>query len=90
MTERGLSTPAVERIIRARSTPPSSRWPAGKAKKVPDAQARAQALLRRLADARRFESVVAVKRICDDTAALAGTNQRTQAQLAAALDDANH
>ncbi|MFF2430974.1 hypothetical protein [Streptomyces mirabilis] len=89
MTERGLSTPAVERIIRARSTPPSLRWPAGKARKVPDAQARAQALLRRLADARRFESVVAVKRVCEDIAALAGTDQETQAQLAAALDDAN-
>ncbi|MFD9280247.1 hypothetical protein ACFWD7_23580 [Streptomyces mirabilis] len=90
MTERGLSTPAVERIIRARSTPPSSRWPADKAEKVPDAQARAQALLRRLADARRFESVVAVKRVCDDIAALAGTDHGTQAQLATALDDADY
>ncbi|MEU1569294.1 hypothetical protein ABZ504_55250, partial [Streptomyces mirabilis] len=89
MTERGLSTPAVERIIRARSTPPPSRWPVGKARKVPGAQARAHALLRRLADVRRFESVVAVKRVCDDIAALAGTDQETQAQLAAALDDAD-
>ncbi|MEV8037637.1 tyrosine-type recombinase/integrase [Streptomyces sp. NPDC086182] len=51
MTERGLSTPAVERIVRARSTRPPSRWPTGKAKKVPDTEARAQVVLRRLADA---------------------------------------
>ncbi|MDX3672993.1 hypothetical protein [Streptomyces europaeiscabiei] len=52
MTERGLSTPAVEQIVRSRSTRPVTRWGA-RAKKVPDVRVRARVLLCKLADARR-------------------------------------
>lgn len=89
MTERGLSTPAVERIVRARSTPPPSRWSAGKARKAPEADARAQGLLRRLADARRVDSVVMVTRVCREIADLTGVSQETQAQLDTAVQEAN-
>lgn len=58
MTERGLSTPAVERIVRSRSTPPPTRRPSGKDRKAPDSRARAQVLLRRLEEARTVGAVV--------------------------------
>jgi hypothetical protein len=89
MTERGLSTPAVERIVRARSTRPPSRWPTGKAKKVPDTEARAQAVLRRLADALKVESVVVVNRVRGEIAAVTGVSQQTQADLDTAVAEAN-
>nr|WTA00180.1 hypothetical protein OH820_35095 [Streptomyces sp. NBC_00857] len=60
MTQRGLSTPAVEQIVRSRSTRPVTQWGVGKAKKVPDARVRAQVLLRKLADARKVESALVV------------------------------
>ncbi|WP_435215439.1 hypothetical protein [Streptomyces sp. bgisy034] len=53
MTERGLTTPAVERIVRARTMASPARWPAAKTREGPDVEARAQVLLRRLASARR-------------------------------------
>ncbi|MFF5979229.1 hypothetical protein ACFY78_10270 [Streptomyces olindensis] len=55
ITERGLSTPAVEQIVRSRSTHPVSQWGVAKARKAPGARARAQVLLRKLADAMRVE-----------------------------------
>ncbi|UXY33240.1 hypothetical protein [Streptomyces sp. HUAS TT20] len=89
MTERGLSTPAVERIVRARSTRPPSRWPTGKVKKVPGTEARAQVVLRRLADALKVESVVVVNRVLGEIAAVTGVSQQTQAELDTAVAGAN-
>ncbi|MFE3267114.1 hypothetical protein [Streptomyces sp. NPDC059215] len=53
MTVRGLSTPAVEQIVRSRSTRPVSQRGAAKASKAPDGRARAQVLLRKLTDAQK-------------------------------------
>ncbi|MCX5338283.1 hypothetical protein [Streptomyces sp. NBC_00140] len=88
MTERGLSTPAVEQIVRSRSTRPVSRWGVAKARKAPDARARAQVLLRKLADAMRVESVLVVTQVRRDIAALTGVQGELQEQLAAAAADA--
>ncbi|WP_258320921.1 hypothetical protein [Streptomyces sp. S1D4-14] len=88
MTERGLSTPAVERIVRSRSSRPVSPWSAGQSRKAPDAPARAQGLLRRLADALKVESVVVVSRVCRGIAAVTDVDEKTQAQLQAALSEA--
>jgi hypothetical protein len=79
----------VERIIRSRTTAPPSRWPATKPKKQPDADTRAQVLLRQLADARRFEAVVVVTRMCNDIADLNGASAATQAELDDAVRDAH-
>ncbi|MFD3422603.1 zinc finger domain-containing protein [Streptomyces decoyicus] len=85
MTERGLSTPAVERIIRSRSTPPPSRRPSPKSRKVPDVRAQAQVLLRRLDEARTVGSVIVVNRVYPALAALDGVDQETRIQIDAAL-----
>ncbi|MFJ9968593.1 zinc finger domain-containing protein [Streptomyces avermitilis] len=89
MTERGLSTPAVERIIQARSVPPPSRWSPGKARKVPEPDARAQGLLRRLLYARRVNSVVMAMQVCREIADLTGVSQEIQGQLEAAVRHAH-
>ncbi|MFJ5680254.1 hypothetical protein [Streptomyces sp. NPDC093097] len=89
MTERGLSTPAVERIIQGRTTAPPPRRPAAKTKKEPGVKERAQVLLRQLTDARKVESVVVVKRVCRDIAALTGVTPATQAELADAMQEAH-
>ncbi|MFF1715777.1 hypothetical protein [Streptomyces sp. NPDC058268] len=89
MTERGLSTPAVERIIRGRTTAPPARWPAAKAKKEPGMRARAQVLLRQLTEARKVGSVVVVNRVCRDLATLGGFSPAEQSELAGALEDAH-
>ncbi|MER5933930.1 hypothetical protein [Streptomyces sp. NPDC002054] len=88
MTERGLSTPAVERIVRSRSTRPVSTGGAGKVRKAPDAQARAQLLLRKPADARRVESVVLVTQVCRDIAAVEGVEGDIQEQLSDGVAEA--
>lgn len=88
MTQRGLSTPAVEQIVRSRSTRPVTQWGVGKAKKVPDARVRAQVLLRKLADARKVESALVVSQVLRDVADLTGVEAEIQAQLAAAVSDA--
>ena len=88
MTDRGLSTPAVERIVRSHTTRPVASWPTGPARKAPDAQARAHALLRKLTDARRVESVVVVTKTCHELDAVADVDQETQAQLRGAVADA--
>ncbi|MFF4694304.1 hypothetical protein [Streptomyces chattanoogensis] len=90
MTERGLSTPAVEQILRSRSTRPVSPWAVGRSKKVPDARARAQMLLRKLAEARKVGSVVVVTRVCRDIAAISGAGGELQAQMAVAISDVEH
>ncbi|WP_102925040.1 hypothetical protein [Streptomyces noursei] len=89
MTERGLTTPAVERIIQGRTTTPPARWPAAKAKKEPDADARAQVLLRQLAHACKVEAVVVVQRVCREIADLAGAGTATQSKLDDAIVDAH-
>ncbi|WP_143034503.1 MULTISPECIES: hypothetical protein [unclassified Streptomyces] len=88
IAEQGLSTPAVERIVRSRRTAPPLRWSAGRARKAPEPDARAQVLLRRLTDARRVDSVVVVTRVCREIAALAGASPEAQDQLHAAVRDA--
>ncbi|WP_369228379.1 hypothetical protein AB5J52_00555 [Streptomyces sp. R39] len=94
MTERGLSTPAVGQIVRSRSTRPASPWGVGTVKKVPDVRARAKMLLPKLADAIRADSVVdsgfVVTELCRDIADLTGVGEETEAQLAAAVSDADH
>ncbi|MFE9476202.1 hypothetical protein ACFYOR_34945 [Streptomyces griseofuscus] len=85
MTERGLSTPAVEKIVQARTAPRPSLWSPGKARKVPEPEARAQALLRRLVYARRIESVPVVKQVCTDIEDLTGVDEELQEQLEAAV-----
>ncbi|MFD9601755.1 hypothetical protein [Streptomyces sp. NPDC059970] len=89
MTERGLTTPAVERIIQSRTTTPPARWPAAKAKKEPDADARAQVLLRQLAHARKVDAVVVVNRVCREIAGLTGTSTATQSELDDAVREAH-
>ncbi|MFD7532215.1 hypothetical protein ACFV8E_32250 [Streptomyces sp. NPDC059849] len=85
MTERGLSTPAVEKIVQARSAPRPSLWSPGKARKVPEPEARAQALLRRLVYARRIESVSLAKQVCEEIEGLTGVEGELQKQLEAAV-----
>ena len=85
MTERGLSTPAVEKIVQARTAPRPSLWSPGKARKVPEPEARAQALLRRLVYARRIESVPVVKQVCADIENLTGVDGDLQEQLETAV-----
>ncbi|MEU2769319.1 MULTISPECIES: zinc finger domain-containing protein [Streptomyces] len=85
MTERGLTTPAVAKIVQARTAPRPSQWEPGKAREVPEPQARAQALLRRLLYARRTESVPMVNQVCGDIEALTGADEEHQEQLEAAV-----
>ncbi len=89
MTERGLSTPAVEQIVRSRSTRPASTWGTGRTVKVPPAQARAQTLLRKLDDARLVGSVVVVTRVRHEIAALTGVEGELEERLAAVVADAD-
>ncbi|WP_406132255.1 hypothetical protein [Streptomyces sp. NBC_00989] len=72
MTERGLSTPAVEQIVRSRSTRPGTPWGVAKARKAPTPRAQAQVLLRKLADVIKVEAVLVVSRVCGDIADLTG------------------
>ncbi|MEU0646047.1 hypothetical protein [Streptomyces umbrinus] len=88
ITERGLSTPAVEQIVRSRSSRPVSMWGARRAKKIPDGHAQAQVLLQKLAHARKVGAVVVVSRVCRDIAAVTGVNKKIQEQLTAAVSDA--
>ncbi|MGW1259329.1 zinc finger domain-containing protein [Streptomyces sp. NPDC002513] len=89
MTERGLSTPAVERIVQSHSTPGPSRWSPGKPRKVPEPDGRAQGMLRRLLYARRIESVVIVTQVCGEIAELTGVSAEVQGQLEAAVRHAH-
>jgi hypothetical protein len=89
MSERGLSTPAVERIVKSRGTAPPSWWPMGRARRMPAPDARAQGLLRRLADARRVDAVVVVRQVARELTELAGSDQEVQGQVRAAVADAH-
>ncbi|MFE9476780.1 hypothetical protein [Streptomyces griseofuscus] len=88
MTERGLSTPAVDRIVRSRSTRPVTQWGVSKAKKVPPARVRAQVLLRKLTDAVRVESSFVASQVLRGIANLTDVEGELEAQLAAAVSDA--
>ncbi|MCF3179993.1 hypothetical protein IPZ70_08570 [Streptomyces polychromogenes] len=97
MTERGLSTPAVEKIIHSRTGRPAPAWTSGRAYKLPDielreevldGESRAQDLLRELAYAREVEAVAVVAQLCDQIAEVTGAKEETQVQLAAAVADA--
>ncbi|MFK0112489.1 hypothetical protein [Streptomyces sp. NPDC091217] len=92
MTQRGLSTPAVEQIVRSRSTRPVTQWGVAKTKKVPDVGARAAVLLRKLDDALRVESAFVVSRLLRDIknliAELTAARRDIRAQLEAAVSDA--
>ncbi|QRX89936.1 hypothetical protein [Streptomyces noursei] len=88
VTERGLSTPAVERIVRSHTTPPPTRRPSGKGRKAPDSRAQAQVLLRRLDEARTVGAVVVVTRVSNTLAAMNGVDQETRTQIDAALEEA--
>ncbi|WP_405196337.1 hypothetical protein [Streptomyces anulatus] len=88
MTERGLSTPALARIIRSRSTPPPARPAARTDRKSPDAQTRTQVLFRRIEEARAVGSVVMVARMSHALATLDGVSQETRTQINTVLQDA--
>ncbi|MGW8485454.1 zinc finger domain-containing protein [Streptomyces sp. NPDC055886] len=88
MTERGLSTPAVERIVQSRSTPPPSIRVTRRDRKQPDARTRAHVLFRRIEEARLVGAVVVVTRVSRTLEALEGADQETQAQIYTVLEDA--
>ncbi|MFE0776925.1 hypothetical protein [Streptomyces sp. NPDC058861] len=93
MTERGLSTPAVEQIIRSRTSRPAPAWTPGRAYRVPDielqaqdldGESQAQDLLHELAEARKREAVVVVTRLCDQIAEVTGAKEEIRVVGAAA------
>ncbi|MFB7483630.1 hypothetical protein [Streptomyces anulatus] len=88
MTEQGLSTPAVERIVRSRNTPPPARRTPAKDKAVPDVRTRTQVLFRRIEEARAVGSVVVVARVSHTLATLDGMDQETRSQTDTVLQDA--
>ncbi|MEV2255917.1 hypothetical protein AB0I94_36075 [Streptomyces sp. NPDC050147] len=84
VTSHGLSTPAVQRIIQARSAPSPATWTPGK--KTGTAQdTRAQELLRRLLYARRIGSIALADSVCRKIPGLTGVSPRVQEQLDAAV-----
>ncbi|MEU5902505.1 zinc finger domain-containing protein [Streptomyces venezuelae] len=84
VTERGLTTPAVQRIIRARSQRAPAKWTPGQ--NMDTAQdTRARELLRKLLYARRTESIALAESVCCDIPELAGVSPQLQEQLDAAL-----
>lgn len=86
MTQRGLSTPAVQRIVESR-TAPSPRWSPPTRKGVtPDAQA--HALLSRLTDTRVFKSESAADHVCWQIARLEGVSESVRAALDVAVAEA--
>ncbi|MFI1067019.1 hypothetical protein ACH4TC_34675 [Streptomyces spororaveus] len=88
MTDRGLSTPAVERIVHARSTPSSTRWTPGKKQEEPAQDVQAHELMRRLLYARRTKSTDLAKEVCREIDELAGVSPQLQRQLDAARRNA--
>ncbi|MFJ4865948.1 hypothetical protein [Streptomyces sp. NPDC088748] len=85
VTERGLTTPAVQRIVASHSAPPP-RWTPGRPKKAPTANAQARALLSQLDDARSLGFVIAARRLCSEIAGLAEVDRETQERIDAALE----
>ncbi|MCY0924280.1 hypothetical protein OS965_40340 [Streptomyces sp. H27-G5] len=88
MTERGLSTPAVERIVRNHSTRPASGRRSVPAPKVPDPQTRQRLLLRKLADAQKVGSTLVVSQVSGELAAMTGLDEEGQGRVRAAVADA--
>ncbi|MFD7498321.1 cell division protein ZapB [Streptomyces sp. NPDC059832] len=89
VTERGLSTPAVERIIQAHSTPEPARWTPGKKQKTSPQDERAQELMRRLLYARRTESPDLTVTVCREITELPGVSPQMQKRLDAAHHSAS-
>ncbi|MFB6814330.1 hypothetical protein ACFCV8_07265 [Streptomyces sp. NPDC056347] len=88
MTERGLSTPAVERIVRSRSTPAPTLRATRTDRKSPDARTQTQVLFRRIEEARAVGAVVVVTRISHTLETLDGLDPETRAQIDIVLQDA--
>ncbi|MEK8141638.1 hypothetical protein NKH18_00630 [Streptomyces sp. M10(2022)] len=88
VTERGLSTPAVERIIQAHSTPEPARWIPGMKQKSSPQDERAQELMRRLLYARRTESPNLAASVCREITELSGVSPHVQKRLDAARHSA--
>ncbi|MFJ1799042.1 hypothetical protein [Streptomyces sp. NPDC088180] len=84
VTERGLSTPAVARIIQAHSTPGPARWTPGKKQETSPQDERAQELMRRLLYARRTGSPDLTAAVSREIADLSGVSARLQKRLEAA------
>ncbi|MFD3662793.1 hypothetical protein ACFWVF_19715 [Streptomyces sp. NPDC058659] len=84
ITDRGLSTPAVERIVQARNTPSSTVWTPGKKQEEPEQDVQAHELMRRLLYARRIESTDLAQEVCREITELAGVSPQLQHQLDAA------
>ncbi|MBM7054293.1 hypothetical protein [Streptomyces durocortorensis] len=87
ITDRGLTTPAVERIVQARTTRPRS-WSPGRTKREPDVNVRARDLLKRLGEARWAGAAVAVQRLGRELAGLSGVNRESQELMIVALREA--
>ncbi|MFD9794213.1 hypothetical protein ACFWXK_25055 [Streptomyces sp. NPDC059070] len=81
ITDRGLSTPAVQRILQARSAPPSTLWTPGKKQQEPMPDVQAHELMRRLLYARRTESTDRAEEVCHEITALSGVSPQLQRQL---------
>ncbi|MGW1734260.1 hypothetical protein [Streptomyces sp. NPDC001999] len=76
MTERGLSTPMVEQIVRSRSTPPPSRWTAVETKKrVPSTEARRRLLFFHLDKAVTARDTKQVRRLLNRAKVAAGSGR---------------
>ncbi|MFG2841118.1 hypothetical protein ACGFYE_39780 [Streptomyces zaomyceticus] len=86
--DRGLSTPAVEQIVQARTTPASTVWTPGKKREEPAQDVQAHELLRRLLYARRTESADLAQQVCREIDELAGVSPQLQHQLDAARRNA--
>ncbi|MFD9240663.1 hypothetical protein ACFV0D_01745 [Streptomyces sp. NPDC059556] len=88
ITDRGLSTPAVERIVQARTTPSSTLWTPGRQQEEPAQDVHAHELMRRLLYARRTESTDLAQEVCREITELAGVSPHLQHQLDAARRNA--
>ncbi|MER5570496.1 hypothetical protein ABT083_30555 [Streptomyces goshikiensis] len=84
ITDRGLSTPAVERIVQARSAPPSTRWTPGKKQEESAQDVQAHELMRRVLYARRTVSTDLAEEVCREIAELAGVSPQLRRRLDAA------
>ncbi|WP_420082561.1 hypothetical protein ACN6AT_36550 (plasmid) [Streptomyces sp. JL4002] len=84
ITDRGLSTPAVERIVQARSAPPSTLWTPGQKQEESAQDVQAHELMRRVLYARRTVSTDLAEEVCREIAELAGVSPQLQRRLDAA------
>ncbi|WP_285530308.1 zinc finger domain-containing protein [Streptomyces lavendulae] len=84
ITDRGLSTPAVERIVHARSAPPPTRWTPGKKQEESAQDVQAHELMRRVLYARRTVSTDLAEEVCREITELAGVSPQLQRRLDAA------